>query len=84
MTRTLLLAGAAALALCSGAMAQDAKGSPGHIKAVTSAVDGKWIKSNAATSKDWPAVGLDFGETRFSKLDQINAGNVKELGLAWS
>ena len=35
-------------------------------------------------SKDWPAVGLDFGETRFSKLDQINTGNVKNLGLAWS
>ncbi len=34
--------------------------------------------------RDWPAVGLDFGETRFSKLDQINAGNVKDLGLAWS
>ena len=83
-TCSLLLAGAAALAFCTGAMAQDAKGSPGHIKAVTSAVDGNWIKNNAATSKDWPAVGLDFGETRFSKLDQINAGNVKNLGLAWS
>ncbi|HEX9326192.1 MAG TPA: PQQ-dependent dehydrogenase, methanol/ethanol family [Reyranella sp.] len=65
-------------------MAQDAKGSAAHIKAVTSAIDGNWIKNNAATSKDWPAVGLDFGETRFSKLDQINAGNVKNLGLAWS
>ena len=84
MTRTLLLASAAALAFCTGAMAQDTKGSPGHIKAVTSAVDANWIKSNAATSKDWPAVGLDFGETRFSKLDQINVGNVKNLGLAWS
>ena len=83
-TCSLLLAGAAALAFCTGTMAQDAKGSPGHIKAVTSAVDGNWIKNNAATSKDWPAVGLDFGETRFSKLDQINAGNVKNLGLAWS
>ena len=65
-------------------MAQDAKGSAAHIKAVTSAVDGNWIKNNAATSKDWPAVGLDYAETRFSKLDQINAGNVKDLGLAWS
>ena len=74
----------AALALCTGAAAQDAKGSAAHIKAATSAVDGNWIKNNAATSKDWPAVGLDFGETRFSKLDQINAGNVRNLGLAWS
>ena len=68
----------------AGVAAQDAKGSAAHIKAVTSAVDGNWIKNNAATSKDWPAVGLDFGETRFSKLDQINTGNVKNLGLAWS
>ena len=37
-TCSLLLAGAAALAFCTGTMAQDAKGSPGHIKAVTSAV----------------------------------------------
>ena len=74
----------AGLAFCAGVAAQDAKGSAPHIKAVTSAVDGNWIKNNAATSKDWPAVGLDFGETRFSKLDQINAGNVKNLGLAWS
>lgn len=74
----------AGLAFSAGVAAQDAKGSAAHIKAVTSAVDGNWIKNNAATSKDWPAVGLDFGETRFSKLDQINAGNVKNLGLAWS
>ena len=74
----------AGLAFSAGVMAQDAKGSAAHIKAVTSAVDGNWIKNNAATSKDWPAVGLDFGETRFSKLDQINTGNVKNLGLAWS
>jgi quinohemoprotein ethanol dehydrogenase len=74
----------AGLVFSAGVMAQDAKGSAAHIKAVTSAVDGNWIKNNAATSKDWPAVGLDFGETRFSKLDQINTGNVKNLGLAWS
>jgi quinohemoprotein ethanol dehydrogenase len=74
----------AGLAFSPGVVAQDAKGSAAHIKAITSAVDGTWIKNNAATSKDWPTVGLDFGETRFSKLDQINAGNVKNLGLAWS
>jgi quinohemoprotein ethanol dehydrogenase len=77
----------AMMALCSGASgasAQDAKGSPGHIRAVTSAVDGNSIKANAATSKDWPVVGLDYGETRFSRLNQINADNVKKLGLAWS
>ena len=33
---------------------------------------------------DWPSHGLDYAETRFSRLTQINAGNVKELGLVWS
>src|ERR1700688_4439225 len=49
----------------------DAKGSPDHIKAVTSAVDSASIKANTATSKDWPTHGLDYAETRFSKLKQI-------------
>ncbi|HEU0082277.1 MAG TPA: PQQ-dependent dehydrogenase, methanol/ethanol family, partial [Bradyrhizobium sp.] len=69
--------------VCSGAIAQT-KGSPDHIKAVTSAIDSAAIKANAATSNDWPTVGLDYAETRFSKLDQINADNVKNLGLVWS
>ncbi|MFZ2156572.1 MAG: PQQ-dependent dehydrogenase, methanol/ethanol family, partial [Bradyrhizobium sp.] len=69
----------------SPAIAQNAaKGSPDHIKAVTSAVDGDSIKANTATSNDWPTIGLDYAETRFSKLNQINADNVKKLGLVWS
>ena len=70
---------------CGGALAQNAaKGSPDHIKAVTSAVDGASINANTATSNDWPTIGLDYAETRFSKLNQINADNVKKLGLVWS
>ncbi len=42
------------------------------------------IKANTATSKDWPTYGLDYAETRFSKLNQINTDNVKNLGLMWS
>ena len=68
---------------CTGALAQT-KGSPDHIKAVTSAVDGASIKANTATSNDWPTIGLDYGETRFSKLNQINTDTVKKLGLVWS
>jgi quinohemoprotein ethanol dehydrogenase len=85
------LAGAAAtiglcLAIsCGPTLAQGgAKGSADHIKAVTSAVDSASIAANAATSKDWPTIGLDYAETRFSKLNQINADNVKNLGLVWS
>src|SRR5271156_4107289 len=33
--------------------------------------------------KDWPAVGGDWNNSRFSTLDKINTGNVKTLGGAW-
>jgi hypothetical protein len=54
--------------------------SPVRIKAATSAVDSAMIKANTATSQDWPTIGLDYAETRFSKLKQITSDNVKELG----
>jgi quinohemoprotein ethanol dehydrogenase len=68
---------------CAGAFGQS-KGSAEHIKAVTSAVDAASITANTATSKDWPTIGLDYAETRFSKLNQITADNVKNLGLKWT
>src|SRR5215213_5635638 len=86
-TRVAFIAVATGFGLVSmnQAIAQNAsKGSPDHIKAVTSAVDSAWIKANSATSKDWPTTGLDYAETRFSKLNQINTDNVKNLGLVWS
>jgi quinohemoprotein ethanol dehydrogenase len=76
----------ACLAISGGvAIAQKMdKGSAAHIKAATSAVDANFIKANTPTSKDWPTIGLDYAETRFSKLNQINADNVKNLGLKWT
>jgi quinohemoprotein ethanol dehydrogenase len=71
------------LSFGSAAQAQT-KGSPGHISAVTGAIDSAAIVANSATSKDWPSYGLDYAETRFSKLDQITAGNVKDIGLMWT
>jgi quinohemoprotein ethanol dehydrogenase len=47
-------------------------------------VDGAFIRANAAKTPDWPTTGVDYAETRYSRLDQINAANVKDLGLAWS
>jgi quinohemoprotein ethanol dehydrogenase len=32
---------------------------------------------------DWPAIGHSYNEQRFSPLDQINDGNVGQLGIAW-
>jgi len=48
------------------------------------AVDGAFVVRNAATSRDWPSYGLDYAETRFSRLKQIDTGNVAGLGLVWS
>jgi alcohol dehydrogenase (cytochrome c) len=32
---------------------------------------------------NWPTVGGDLGDTRFSTLDQIDTGNVSQLHLVW-
>lgn len=66
------------------AMAQPAKGSADHIRAAAAKVDGAYIRANAQTTQDWPSYGLDHGEARFSRLKQIDAGNVRRLGLAWT
>jgi quinohemoprotein ethanol dehydrogenase len=45
------------------------------------------ILKNAAKSAsdgDWLSYGLTPGETRYSPLKQIDASNVKRLGLVWS
>jgi quinohemoprotein ethanol dehydrogenase len=67
-----------------GPASSAAKGSRDHIAAVTKKVDGNFIRANARSTVDWPSYGLDYSETRFSRLNQINASNVKELGLMWS
>lgn len=70
--------------LLGGAANAQTKGTPDHIKAVTSVIDSAAITANTATSKDWPTYGLDYAETRFSKLNQITAENVKDIGLMWT
>lgn len=78
----------AVLATCglnsAGVFAAPAKGSREHIAAVTGQVDEKAVRANAAKTGDWPAYGLDYAETRHSKLTEINASTVKKLGLVWS
>ncbi len=54
------IAFALGLAISAGAALAQTKGSPEHIKAVTSAVDSASIKANTATSNDWPTIGLDY------------------------
>jgi quinohemoprotein ethanol dehydrogenase len=82
--KTLAWAFGLAMLFAPAAMAQTHDELVTRIKAATSSVDGTMIKDNTATSKDWPTTGLDYAETRFSKLKQINSDNVKNLGLVWS
>ena len=72
--------------ICCGtnASAEDVSGrvlSPQRIRSITSAIDGEAIIANAKTTKDWLSYGLDYSETRYSKLSQINTESVKNLGL---
>ncbi|BCH30935.1 alcohol dehydrogenase [Mesorhizobium sp. L-8-10] len=70
-------------ALLSGyAAAQDLTAE--QIKAATAQVNSQTIIANRAETKNWPSYGLDYQETRYSKLSAINADNVGQLGLAWS
>ncbi|WP_424360339.1 PQQ-dependent dehydrogenase, methanol/ethanol family [Methylocystis parvus] len=42
------------------------------------------LESLASDARNWPIASRDYANTRFSALDQINAGNVSRLKLAWS
>jgi quinohemoprotein ethanol dehydrogenase len=39
---------------------------------------------NAGQSREWPTYGGNYGEKRYSPLNQINTENASRLGLAWS
>ncbi len=47
-------------------------------------VDDARLAAAAQHPGDWVTHGGTYDEQRFSQLDQINAGNVAQLGLAWS
>ncbi|ABM56215.1 Pyrrolo-quinoline quinone [Verminephrobacter eiseniae EF01-2] len=84
--RRLMLVGALCLGASTAAMAQSAQDAQERAATAVKRVDGNFIRANAAQKKtpDWPSTSLDYAETRFSKLDQVNADNVKQLGLVWS
>ena len=81
MPVALALATAGTLSFAQG---KPSKGSAEHIRAATGKVDGGTIHANGRSSRDWLSYGLDYTESRFSRLKEINDGNVKQLGLAWS
>lgn len=54
------------------------------IRKATGGINTQAIIDNAAETKNWLNYGLDYAETRHSKLKSITTENVGELGLAWS
>ncbi len=46
-------------------------------------VDGAAIAAADSDPGEWLSHGRTYSEQRFSPLDQINASNVKDLGVAW-
>ncbi len=47
-------------------------------------VDDGVLKNTSKNGSEWLTYGQNPGETRYSPLSQIDATNVKRLGLAWS
>ena len=67
--------------------AQTAASSASNISTATQAsipVTDADLANAANDAEEWLSYGRDYGETRFSPLDQINDSNVDQLGLAWS
>lgn len=63
------------LATCLGTMAASAAGV---------AIANDELSKMAANPKDWVMPAGDYANTRYSKLNQINAGNVGKLQVAWT
>ena len=47
-------------------------------------VDDALLATGSRSGEDWVTYGVNWAEQRYSPLDQINAGNVSRLGVAWS
>lgn len=81
-----LVVSASSIAFCATPLADENAGSSftvERIAAATARVDEAMVRANAAETKDWPSYGLDYAETRFSRLRQVDDTNVGRLGLAW-
>ncbi len=79
MVRTALVSAICMLAATgAGAM------SPAEVRNATAGINSDAIVANADDTKNWLNYGLDYAETRFSRLDSVTSENVGELGLAWS
>ena len=74
----ILLSAATVLARCSN------KPPTKHTAAASGDISGKLTVPAAADDGQWLRAAKDYANTRFSGLDQINAGNVGSLRVAWT
>ena len=75
---------AACLLMLAATAAQAQTITSEHAAQATAGIDKNAIIANEVETRNWLNYGLDFAETRFSKLSAINTGNVGKLGLSWS
>src|SRR5882757_7835022 len=54
-----------------------------HTALAQTGVDDRSV-ADEASGADWLSYGRTYSEQRYSPLHQVNAGNVNQLGLAWS
>lgn len=74
-----LVAAAAALMVMTGSCQN--KDGPTDVPGFA-AIDGEYLKTGGDGS-NWAMTGFSYNEQRHSPLTQINADNVKDLGIAW-
>jgi len=83
----LAVAGGLLLAACAAQQAPRTGSEMARADAtsLTTIVNGESLRNIDAPEQigDWLSHGRGWGEQRFSPLDQIDAGNVARLGLAW-
>tara|TARA_R110000782_G_scaffold268393_1_gene364822 strand:+ start:81245 stop:83371 length:2127 start_codon:yes stop_codon:yes gene_type:complete len=77
-----VLAGTAALALIGCQSQNSAQNDQPDMDESAKAAAAKYMDS--ASGDDWPGYGRTYGEQHYSPLDEINTGNVEQLGLVWS
>ena len=79
-----IVAGASVLALAGALwlvpMGQGDAAMPSH----PASIDAKRLVNAASEPGNWMTHGGTYAEQRYANLEQINAGNVGKLGLAWA
>ena len=72
------------LALCSSLLPETNEARQRKGGSATKNIDAKALAGADARPGDWISHGRTYSEARYSPLNRVDSGNVKNLGLAWS